>query len=208
MKITILHNKSGVTVLEGVIALGLLALIMAGSFGVLLSSSRTTSQPDMKEEMLLAVESAHHMLKSYAAYSVNNLETKMGPYQPTNLREIDYSKGLCGNDEQPMTWGSNHDIKCLLPLICAYANSSFTYKINASDDLNWPFWIRSQHPTDPSRPGKWEGTGNPQMYWDVDNESNNRDKDEYGPQDTGSWDPMDTPWFKIEFKIVCNGYEL
>ena len=35
----LLKNRAGVTVLEGVIALGLLALITAGAFGVLLSAS-------------------------------------------------------------------------------------------------------------------------------------------------------------------------
>ena len=55
----ILSKKTGVTILEGLIALGLLALVAAGTFGVLLSVSRKAGSPDIRESMILAVERAN-----------------------------------------------------------------------------------------------------------------------------------------------------
>ena len=46
----ILKSKKGVTILEGLIALALLALVATGTFAVLLSSSRKSSQPDIRED--------------------------------------------------------------------------------------------------------------------------------------------------------------
>ena len=59
----ILKNKKGVTLLEGMIAILLLSVVTLGTFGVVLSSSRKVSQPDIREEMILAVEQAHHFLQ-------------------------------------------------------------------------------------------------------------------------------------------------
>lgn len=56
MKKYILKNKKGVTLLEGLIALALLAIVATGTFSVLLSASRKTSSPDMREELVFAVE--------------------------------------------------------------------------------------------------------------------------------------------------------
>ena len=47
-----IKNKKGVTILEGLIALGLLAAVSVGIFGVLLSLSRKSYEPDIREEML------------------------------------------------------------------------------------------------------------------------------------------------------------
>ncbi len=207
MKITVLQNKSGVTILEGVIALGLLALIMAGAFGVLLSSSRATSNPDMKEEMLLAVESAQEQLKAYAAYiTTSSLGTKMSPYQPTSLKGIDYSNGLCGSsthtDSNPLGSGG-HDIKCLLPLICEPTNSTFTYNVQQINDYElWPYWFGAK--------GKWEGFWNPQMY---ESEGSTpivqRDSKIYGDSPGGSYlAVLEVPLYEIKFEMKCNGYEL
>lgn len=61
-----LKNKKGVTILEGLIALMLLALISVGTFSVLLSSSRKTASPDLREDMTLSIERAHHALQAFA----------------------------------------------------------------------------------------------------------------------------------------------
>lgn len=116
----ILKNKKGVTLLEGLIALGLLALVTAGSFGVLLSISRQASQPDIREEMALAVEKAHQQLQRY---TYEGTDTSI----PAGIRF-----GLCGESSgDPFSSGS-HDIECLLPAICDPANSSFTYNVTNS----------------------------------------------------------------------------
>ena len=54
--IRVLQNRKGVTLLEGLIALALLAMVAVGTFGVLLSSSRGSTAPDKREEMLLTAE--------------------------------------------------------------------------------------------------------------------------------------------------------
>ena len=112
----LLKNKKGVTILEGLIALGLLALVAGGTFGVLLSVSRKSSQPDIREEMLLAVERASEQLQMYAsATSSGDLPTE-------------YQNGLCGNGDIYLS-GGPHNIKCMLPAICDRANSAFSYKV-------------------------------------------------------------------------------
>lgn len=62
----IFKNKKGVTVLEGLIALLLLAMISVGTFSVLLSASRKSSQPDQREAMTLSMERAVHALQVFA----------------------------------------------------------------------------------------------------------------------------------------------
>lgn len=115
MKQRILTNKKGVTLLEGLIAIGLLAMVSVATFGVLLSISRQSSQPDLREEMLLAVERAHEGLQYYVrAYASTPAVT-----------------GLCGGDSTPFATGTTHTINCMLPAICDLSNSSFTYTVEA-----------------------------------------------------------------------------
>ncbi|MBO5010843.1 MAG: hypothetical protein J6J74_04450 [Elusimicrobiaceae bacterium] len=113
----LLKNKKGVTILEGLIALGLLALVAGGTFGVLLSVSRKSSQPDIREEMLLAVERANEQLQMYASgTSSSDLPTE-------------YQNGLCNNGDTSLSSGT-HDIKCMLPAICDPNNKSeFSYTV-------------------------------------------------------------------------------
>jgi len=59
-------NKKGVTILEGLIALLLLAMIAMGTFGVLLSSSRKSSTPDLREDMMYSMERAYHALQAFS----------------------------------------------------------------------------------------------------------------------------------------------
>jgi len=115
----LLTNNRGVTLLEGVIALGLLALVAGGAFGVLLSASRQNTQPDIREEMIWAVEKAHRQLQAY-----------VGSYLVTNTLPTNLQNGLCENgDTIPLNVGS-HNIDCMLPPICDRGNgSSFSYNV-------------------------------------------------------------------------------
>ena len=111
-------SKKGVTLLEGLIAMVLLAVVATGSFAVLLSASRKSSGPDIREEMILAVEKAHTQLQAYVNASSFSLDKKDGQDKP--LVPPAYQKGLCGSkvvDDAPLKAGT-HNIKCLLPLIC------------------------------------------------------------------------------------------
>ena len=118
----ILTAKAGVTILEGMIALGLLALVAAGAFGVLLSASRQNTQPDIREEMAWAVEKAYNQLQAYTA--PNNL-------LPDEVSSTSHDSGLC-NDQYPLR-KVVHSISCMLPPICDPNNSYFTYKVEGVD---------------------------------------------------------------------------
>lgn len=129
----VLTKKKGVTILEGLIALGLLALVAAGTFGVLLSVARKSGAPDIREEMVLAVERANDQLQMYSSGIVSGM---------TNSKLYEqYANGMCGgslipaevkvSDSSPMSIGS-HNIKCMLPPLCDYSNSTFTYTVRES----------------------------------------------------------------------------
>lgn len=126
----VLTKKKGVTILEGLIALGLLALVAAGTFGVLLSVARKSGAPDIREEMVLSVERANDQLQMYSSGIVSGM---------TNSKLYEqYANGMCGgslipaevkvSDSSPMSLGS-HNIKCMLPPLCDYSNSTFTYTV-------------------------------------------------------------------------------
>ena len=123
---TILTTKKGVTILEGLIALGLLALVAAGTFGVLLSVSHKSTTPDLREEMALAIEKANYLLQMYAP----QWDEPDTPIEDNS----GIPQGLCGDmtagpvDTTPLKTGE-HDINCLLPIICDPDNSSFTYTV-------------------------------------------------------------------------------
>lgn len=125
----ILSKKTGVTILEGLIALGLLALVSAGTFGVLLSVSRKAGSPDIREEMAYAVERAHNLLQMYTPSLMPELTN---PNIPSDL-----ASGLCGGDSDPLGSGY-HYISCLLPPICDQSQSSFYYTVGDMD-LDIPF---------------------------------------------------------------------
>ncbi len=133
----LLTKKTGVTVLEGLIALGLLALVAGGTFGVLLSVSRKTGTPDIREEMALAVERANELLPMYAPLKSDG--TNMASLKLPNR----YQRGLCEDidDPSPMSLDS-HDIRCLLPPICDESNSSFSYEVG-NDEVSLPSAVPS-----------------------------------------------------------------
>lgn len=129
----LLKNKTGVTILEGLIALGLLALVAGGTFGVLLSVSRKSSQPDIREEMLLAVERANEQLQAYARFDDD----------ARSQADDIFQNGLCGysgavptiTDSAPLNSGE-HDISCLLPAICDPDLSGFRYNVTTGSSIN------------------------------------------------------------------------
>ena len=129
-----LTKKTGVTVLEGLIALGLLALVAGGTFGVLLSISRKAGTPDIREEMALAVERANELLPMYAPLLQGS---NMSDAKIANA----YKNGLCGEDDSPLSLGE-HAIKCLLPPICDEQNSSFVYTV-AENPITLPSAVPS-----------------------------------------------------------------
>lgn len=118
----LLKNKWGITLLEGMIALGLLALAATASFGVLLSVSRKSTKPDLQEEMQWAIESAANGLQLYNGVTAEQLAS-----WDNNL------KGLCAKagstDSDPLDSNVNHQITCMLPPICDRATSSFSYTV-------------------------------------------------------------------------------
>ncbi len=126
----LIKSKTGVTVLEGLIALGVLAMVAAATFGVLLSISRKSSQPDIREEMLLAVERAQASLQLYNGLTPAEIERLPGELQ----------NGLCGSapNHNPLhvaeggltteSWTFN--IPCMLPAICE--TGAFSYTVHES----------------------------------------------------------------------------
>lgn len=119
-----LQNKKGVTLLEGLIALLLLAMVATGAFAVLLSTSRQSGKPDMEEEMALAIERAGYELQM--RYDV------LGGQE--NLPE-ELKGGLCGNDNDPFSTSGSHYINCKLPPICdrSDSRSSFYYQVEEGE---------------------------------------------------------------------------
>lgn len=124
-------NKRGVTILEGLIAMTLLAVVATGTFAVLLATSRKTSAPDIREEMAFAVEKAHSMLQAYiVAEDVPWAEGVPLTELPSGSR-----MGLCGTDNNPMGVG-NHTVKCLLPPLCDMEQSNFFYTVTSKNYTN------------------------------------------------------------------------
>lgn len=123
-----LKSKKGVTILEGLIALTLLALVATGTFAVLLSTSRKTSQPDTREEMALAVEKASQLLQVYI-YSDRD-------YLSSDLQATVDSPLCEGYDASaPLATGVTHNIVCLLPPLCDRNKSYFTYIVRTKSPV-------------------------------------------------------------------------
>ena len=122
----IFKNKLGITLLEGLIALGLLSLAATATFGVLLSVSRKSSRSDIREEMLWAVERAHERLQMYNGLSDTEVQSMPSAQQ-----------GLCGATNpyrHPLDTGDPHTITCMLPPLCdLQRDSSFAYTVTLED---------------------------------------------------------------------------
>ncbi|MBR4682333.1 MAG: hypothetical protein IKP06_03405 [Elusimicrobiaceae bacterium] len=113
----IFKNKKGVTILEGLIALGILAMVSVGIFGVLLSISRKSTDTDVREEMVLAVSRATDALQLYSWIIGWGQASIFDGVVPGG-----YPHGVCSEyniiDNAPMDASVWHDISCLLPPIC------------------------------------------------------------------------------------------
>lgn len=181
----IFKSKRGVTILEGLIALTLLALVATGTFAVLLSTSRKSSGPDIREEMALAVERAGQLLQAYVYPVGTNLSDVFCSTTPAGeVCTINpLSGGLCnpgGLGEDALSAGT-HDIECLLPPVCdKNKDSIFTYTVSAA-------------------------SGQPSALV--------RDKDlakvkNADGDDTETTDIAGRPLYKVQFYIKCNGFTL
>lgn len=112
-------NKKGYTIVEGIIAMLLVAIMVGGIFTALMASRRAIIEPSYREEMLYTVESLSNQLKNYvdAEGGVNS---------------------LCGSST-PLSNGE-HDCSSMLPDVCrtdSGYDSSLIYTvtgITAQDD--------------------------------------------------------------------------
>ncbi|MBR1981021.1 hypothetical protein [Candidatus Proelusimicrobium excrementi] len=105
-------NKKGYTIVEGIIAMLLVAIMVGGIFTALMASRRAIIEPSYREEMLYAVESLSNQLKNYV-----DAEGAVA--------------SLCGSTT-PLENG-DHDCSSMLPDVCRTDggyNSSLTYNVS------------------------------------------------------------------------------
>lgn len=121
----VLRSQKGVTLLEGLVALLLLSVVATGTFGVLLSTSRKSAGPDIREEMALAVAHAQEELR--LRYNVSNTTKPEG-----------FATSPCSTDNTDLFDGEVHNISCLLPPLCDKAKSSFTVQVK-SQNVGLPY---------------------------------------------------------------------
>ena len=134
----LLTNKKGVTILEGLIALLLLAMVSVGTFGVLLSTSRKAAKPDIEEEMLLTVERTRDLLQVYSFYMINDSTLQSNTHNAV-FERVRQSLCIENTSTNPLSSG-DHDVACMLPPICDANNSSFTYTVSESTVDASEFW--------------------------------------------------------------------
>lgn len=136
----LLTNKKGVTILEGLIALLLLAMVSVGTFGVLLSTSRKAAKPDIEEEMLLTVEKTRDLLQIYSFYMLDD-STLQSDTHAAVIEAV--RQALCVEDTStnPLSTGE-HTVTCMLPTICDANNSSFSYTVSDSTVSASAFWSK------------------------------------------------------------------
>lgn len=112
-------NKRGYTIVEGIIAMLLVAIMVGGIFTALMASRRAIIEPSYREEMLYTVESLSNQLKNYV-----DAEGAVA--------------SLCGSTT-PLSNGE-HDCSSMLPDVCRTDgdyDSSLTYTVSGrliSDD--------------------------------------------------------------------------
>ena len=114
---TILKNKKGVTLLEGMIAILLLAVVTVGTFGVVLSSSRKVSQPDIREEMVLAAEQMHHFVQGVSPTMTQYNPTIWGEGESEDSKVFRRTKALLGveSEDYRSRWEMNNAVNLTLP---------------------------------------------------------------------------------------------
>ena len=113
-------NKKGYTIVEGIIAMLLVAIMVGAIFSALMASRRAIVEPSYREEMMYTFESLANSIKNYVDTNGGDLES------------------LCGSTT-PLSNGE-HDCSELLPDVCKSGegyNSSLTYTVSgltASDN--------------------------------------------------------------------------
>lgn len=211
----LLKNKKGVTILEGLIALTLLAVVATGTFAVLLSASRKSTAPDIREEMAYAVDKAHNLLQGYIIHqgygstmsgvqmkrpsNIDNDSVKAGGTTSHDVFASDFKNGLCslsgGNfqvtDSTPLANGT-HEIPCLLPPICDRQDA----KSGSAGNTSRKSYFFYQVSTESSPVSKIPAA--------------DRVKELSDTSFTGSTtaDAGDQGMVKITFSIKCNGFTL
>lgn len=129
MKIkSFLSKKTGVTLLEGLIAIALLALVASGTFGVLLSVSRKSDQPDRREDMIYAIDSLNDLLKA-ASYYIHQDSDEI----PQTLADKLCAGSGHTSAKKPLNPGGPYKVKCLLPPSCDSNQSDFTYTVSVQE---------------------------------------------------------------------------
>lgn len=93
-------NRKGYTIVEGIIAMLLIAIMVGAIFSALMASRRAIVEPSYREEMFYAVESLANTLKNY-------VDMESGDLPP-----------LCGSTT-PLSYDEEgHDCSELLPDVC------------------------------------------------------------------------------------------
>lgn len=106
-------NKKGYTIVEGIIAMLLVAIMVGAIFSALMASRRAIVEPSYREEMMYTVESLANSIKNY-------VDMESGDLDP-----------LCGSTT-PLENGE-HDCSELLPDVCKTGggyNSSLKYTVS------------------------------------------------------------------------------
>lgn len=108
-----MFNKKGYTIVEGIIAMLLVAVMVGAIFSSLMASRRAIIEPSYREEMLYAVESLQNQLKNYV----------------DTVPEDSYE--LCGNTE-PLSTGyhSCKEEEGLFPSVCQMAGDDIGYTVS------------------------------------------------------------------------------
>ena len=135
---TLRFNKKGVTLLEGLIAMALLAMVALGTFSVLLSSSRRSSVPEMREETFVSIEAAQKALQTFSP----SLDEDMVKDEDTVEFYDTFTKNLqLENNDPEAFWknlefnadtldlnknGVRRELDYMIPVVCG-PGSEFTY---------------------------------------------------------------------------------
>jgi len=180
-------DTKGVTLLEGLIALLLLAVVAVGTFSVLLSVSRQPAQPDIQEEMLFAVERANNLLQLYTYF----LGTSDDNSPHTNTRIINQLQHYFGTTPLSVGVHNSTNLRKLLPVICDRDDtnnspSTLTYTVTREDvnlDVKTAVGLGESESDAYLTTGAW----NDNVY---------------------SYTAANIPVVKVEFNITCNGYTL
>ena len=106
-------NRKGYTIVEGIIAMLLVAVMVGGIFSALMASRRAIVEPSRKEEMLYAIESLENNLKNCVSSRLDE----------------DCSIDNCGGGSDAISIGEHN---CTLPDVCKGADDYFKYEVSGT----------------------------------------------------------------------------